>query len=387
MLSKTRNISRLWFFKYKLHHFPFWGLLFFLWAVAVYNSFGTAFDTLFLSPKGLQYLFIVVIHTLAVYFSLYVLIPRLLDKGRVFKFVVSVIAWILLVSLVLLLSYFVSSKIIGKPIDYYSYFHNGQSLVNFFTTRALPSAMGAIVLGLSIKLTKTHLRSQKRQLILEKEKLETELRFLKHQFNPHFLFNTINSIFFMIKKEPDQASDSLAKFSGLLRYLLYESNENLIPLAKELQYLENFIALEKLRKNSNFVLTSHFNYPGKESLLIAPFVLMTFIENAFKHVSTHKTGKNWIALKLGFKGENVLVFEISNSRSKAGKLSKETVEPGGIGLENVRRRLQLIYPENHSLEIEDLAEVFNVKLQLTLKVDDKDLLQNKLQNTFKKEVI
>lgn len=387
MLSAMKNISNLWFFKYKLYHFPFWGLLFFLWAVALYNSFSIAFNTLFLSPKGLQYVFIVVIHTLAVYFSLYVLVPKLLDKGKVLKFTVSVLIWILLVSLILLLSYFLSSEIIGRPIDYYSYFDNERNLVNFFTTRALPSAMGAILLGLSIKLTKTHLQNQKRQQLLEKEKLETELRFLRYQFNPHFLFNTINSIFFLIKKEPDQASESLAKFSELLRYQLYESNENLIPLAKELQYLENFIALEKLRKNSSFRLTTHLDYQGKESLLIAPFVLMTFVENAFKHVSTHKTGENWISLKLKFTEEDTLVFEISNSKSKMGNLSSESVKHGGIGLENVKRRLQLIYPKSHSLEIEDLAKIFRVKLQLKLRVDDRALFQNGLENTFKKEAI
>ena len=386
-LRYMKNIGQFWFIEYKLYHLLFWGLLFYLWAAALYNDFNLAFNTLFLSPKGLQYAFIVVIHTLAVYFTLYVLVPKLLKKGKLLEFTLAVVAWIVLVSLIILLSYFLSSKILGQPLEYYHYFADNKSMTNFFTTRALPSAMGATLLGLSIKLTKTHLKDQKRQQALEREKLETELRFLRYQFNPHFLFNTINSIFFLIKKEPDRALESLAKFSELMRYQLYDSNETLTPLAKELQYLENFMALEKLRKSRNLLLTADLDPQGKGSLLIASFVLMTFVENAFKHVSTDKTRKNWITMKLYVTDEDILVFEISNSKSKGEDIFREAVKYGGIGLENVRRRLELIYPDSHCLKIKDLTDVFSVQLQLKLVGYEKAHGRNESEHELEKEVL
>lgn len=103
---------------------------------------------------------------------------------------------------------------------------------------AIPSTIASITLAMSIKLTKNWLQTERRKQLLEKEKLETELKFLKHQFNPHFLFNSINSIFFLIHKNPDMASASLAKFSELLRHQLYEYNDQQIPLHKEISYLE-----------------------------------------------------------------------------------------------------------------------------------------------------
>ncbi len=120
----------------------------------------------------------------------------------------------------------------------------------YFQINALPSSVAATTLGMSIKLTKNWIQSRRREQELEKEKLETELKFLRSQFNPHFLFNTINSIFVLIHKNPVMASESLAKFSDILRYQLYECNEHCIPLGQELNYLENFIELQRLQAGS-----------------------------------------------------------------------------------------------------------------------------------------
>ena len=184
--------------------------------------------------------------------------------------------------------------------------------------------------------------------MLEKEKLETELNFLKYQFNPHFLFNSINSIFFLIHKNPDMASASLAKFSELLRHQLYECNDHQIPLSKEIAYLENFIGLEKLRQNDNLEVFFQVqeNFAGHSG--IAPFVLMTFMENAFKHVSRHHDAHNWIRGDLRLEKAN-LTFNLSNSISE--EQNAEVVNYGGIGLKNVRRRLDLIYPGKYKLDI------------------------------------
>ncbi|MBC7920861.1 MAG: histidine kinase, partial [Ferruginibacter sp.] len=232
-----------------------------------------------------------------------------------------------------------------------------------FLGNALPSTVASTTLAMSIKLTKNWVRTRQWQQLLEKEKLETELTFLKNQFNPHFLFNTINSIFFLIHKNPNMASASLAKFSELLRYQLYECNDQQIPLGKEMAYLENFIELEKLRQNNNVKVTFGTEPVYTNHLGIAPFILMTFVENAFKHVSKHSDRPNWIGIKLGLDGQQ-LSFFVANSTSPG--VANEVVNYRGIGLKNVQRRLDLLYPGQYDLAIQNDDNRFEVKLRIKL---------------------
>ena len=233
---------------------------------------------------------------------------------------------------------------------------------HFFFNGTFPSTVASTTLAMSIKLTKNWIQARRREQHLEKEKLETELKFLKYQFNPHFLFNTINSIFFLIHKNPDVASSSLAKFSELLRYQLYECNDKQISLNKEVAYLNNFIELERLRQNKNILVSLAIASNLEEKLSIAPFILMTFVENAFKHVSKEKDQENWIKINLHL-DQHQLNFTVSNST--AGK-SRELVNYGGIGLQNVKRRLDLIYPDQHDLQVRKTATTFEVNLELGL---------------------
>lgn len=380
----TKNKS-WWLIKYKLYHIIFWGFLFYLWAVAVYDSVSKATDTLFFSPKGVQFVFIVIIHTVAVWFCLYFLLPKYLYKKKLYEFVVYCFLWTLLVSILLVGSYFLSSEIIGMPIDYYNYFSGNRSLTNFFTTQALPSSAGGILLGLSIKLTKNNIQNQRRQELLEKEKLQAELQFLKHQFNPHFLFNTINSIFFLIKKEPERASKSLAKFSELLRYQLYESNVDFIPLSKEVDYLENFIALEQLRKKSSLKVTFNKDMEKNAAYSVAPLILLTFVENAFKHVSNEKNTQNWIQIDLSIENDDTLKFKVKNSKSSPE--NNQLASAGGIGLENVKRRLNLIYPTTHWLDVEDDNAVYSVRLSVQLQPSQNTFVENGSFSAIKNKAI
>jgi LytS/YehU family sensor histidine kinase len=184
--------------------------------------------------------------------------------------------------------------------------------------------------------------------------------------NPHFLFNTINSIFVLIHKNPKIASESLAKFSDLLRYQLYECNEQQIPHAQELSYLENFIELQELREDHDYIdLMLHIDQYVAGNLTIAPFVLIPFIENAFKHVSRQKDQHNWIKMTLHLDQEE-LNIAIANSLSATFWRSTEAVKSSGIGLKNVKRRLDLIYPGRHELNIYQDAAHFEVNLQLML---------------------
>ena len=159
------------------------------------------------------------------------------------------------------------------------------------------------------------------------------------------------------------ASASLAKFSELLRHQLYECNDEQIPLSKEVTYLENFIELEKLRQNPNLQVNVNIDEGYSSGIGIAPFVLMTFVENAFKHVSKHKTEPNWINIDLALSGTQ-LGFTVSNSASQ--NESRDVVNYGGIGLKNVQRRLDLVYPDQYQLDIQDNADSFSIKLDLQL---------------------
>jgi LytS/YehU family sensor histidine kinase len=238
-----------------------------------------------------------------------------------------------------------------------------QDFPPFGFLNALPSCIASMTLAMSIKLTKNWIQSTRRQQVLEKEKLETELKFLRSQFNPHFLFNTINSIFFLIHKNPVKASSSLAKFSDLLRYQLYECNEIQIPLRNEVAYLESFIELERLRHNKSLEVSVQIEPLSTNFLAIAPFVLITFTENAFKHVSDHADRPNWIRLHLSV-ADTKLKFRVSNSVSAVQ--SNDVVSYGGIGLKNVKRRLDLIYPDHYQLDILSDQTRFEVQLTVSL---------------------
>ena len=349
--------------RYKIHHILFWAVYHFAWWTLFTGSISKVFESIMVPYGIVKYLGYVVYQALGVYFCLYVLIPKFLQKGKYLFFFLSTIGVIVLMASVITANYYLAGIIANESV-YVLYNISPETPFTIFKQNTLPSCVGAMTLGLSIKLTKIWVDSQKKQQVLEKEKLETELKFLRSQFNPHFLFNTINSIFVLINKDQNKASNSLAKFSELLRYQLYECNEPFIALDRELNYLENFIELQKLRQNqTNFQLKVELDKTTNYHFEIAPFILMPFVENAFKHVSHHKSSKNWIEIQLGVV-EKELLFYVGNSRNVL-EVARED-DKSGIGLANVKRRLELLYPNSYTLDIlKDNAE-HNIQLRLRL---------------------
>lgn len=349
--------------RYKIHHILFWAIYHFAWWSLFSGSISKVFESI-LEPYGIvKYLGYVVYQALGVYFCLYVLIPKFLQKGKHLVFFLSTIGVIILMAAVITANYYLAALIANESV-YELYNIAPETPLTIFKHNALPSCVGATTLGLSIKLTKIWVAAQKQQQVLEKENLETELKFLRSQFNPHFLFNTINSIFVLIHKDQNKASTSLAKFSELLRYQLYQCNEPFIPLEQELSYLENFIELERLRQDfTNFELHVVVDKTTDENFQIAPFLLIPFAENAFKHVSHHQNSKNHIDIKLKLTGKS-LQYVVSNSRANL-EMAKEN-EANGIGLVNVKRRLQLLYPNAHTLEI--IQDQLNHYIKLDLRL-------------------
>lgn len=355
-----------WIFKYKIHHLLFWVVYHYSWEALFQGGVKTAFCNLAYAPHLMKFIAVVVVQAIGVYFSLYYLIPRFLNKGKTFLFLILVGLTIIAMGVFIAFGYYITAFVFDKDVyKLFWIYGENPNILSILEYHTVPSSLSSMTLGLSIKLAKNYIESQKRQRLLEKEKYETELRFLKSQFNPHFLFNTINSIFVLINKNQAQATDTLAKFSELLRYQLYECNEPQIPLDREISYITSFIELEKIRQNDNFELQVDIDKNGFENSLIAPFILMPFLENSFKHLSTHSIKSNWIHLNINMENDT-LIFLLKNSTSNDDLLSKEAVEYGGLGLKNVKRRLDLIYPQAYQLDIDTENDNFELKLILDL---------------------
>ena len=192
---------------------------------------------------------------------------------------------------------------------------------------------------------------------MELEKVTSELEYLKAQINPHFVFNSINAIYFQIDKENVAARESLSVFSDMLRYQLYECNGTEISIEKELLYLKNYIAMQRMRKDEHYTISFSAGEQVK-GFNISPLLIIPFVENAFKYVS-HHPDKNEIRIGID-KHENQLRLSVFNTKE-----NKATVNSyAGIGLKNVQRRLELLYKDRHTLAIDNRPDAFEVNLSL-----------------------
>jgi len=202
-------------------------------------------------------------------------------------------------------------------------------------------------------------KRERKSRAMEHEKTDMRLQYLRNQLNPHFLFNSLNSIYSLVRRKSDDAPEAVITLSELMRYMLYEANDKEVPLEKELDYIQNYISLQRLRiKNSEDVkINIHGNSKG---LKIYPLILITFIENAFKYGTDYK-GKTFIDIKITII-ENQLHFYVKNNVG----IHKEDKENSGIGLENIKNQLQYLYEEHHSLTIDSNQDYYEVNLTLNL---------------------
>ncbi|MEO6251852.1 MAG: histidine kinase [Ferruginibacter sp.] len=335
------------FFRYKLHHLIIWMLVFGLWYFLRYEGYAlpaTAFKVTLIKVADLA---------LMVYITNYLLIPKLLYRRKYFWFGLSFILMIL------------TSSIIKMNI--LAYVQNSPQLLDLsgnLKTRIYDNIIPhffLVMAGAAFKLMMDHTKMQQRMVEMAKEKAEAELNFLKSQINPHFLFNSLNSVYFLIEKNNTGARAALHKFSDMLRYQLYEMNDSTVSIEKEIQYLQDYIGLQKLRKDDHYAIEFNCS-PDVNGFSIEPLLLIPFVENAFKHISHDKEQLNFIKLQLTMaRGE--FNFRIENSKESTEKI---TEKHSGIGLANVKRRLELLYPGKHVLEILNTDKNFSVSLQLQI---------------------
>lgn len=193
---------------------------------------------------------------------------------------------------------------------------------------------------------------------LENDKLTSELKYLKEQINPHFLFNTLNNLYYLAHSKSPKTTDVIAQLSQMMRYMIYETNAEKVPVSKEIEYIQNYISLEKMRLEDDFPI--HLEIEGQyQHLYITPMLFITFLENAFKHGVENGNKESWINVKIHFEN-NTCIYAVKNSKS-----DKAEKNPG-IGLINTQRRLNLSYPDKHSLEIKEENHSFEVNLKLEL---------------------
>lgn len=215
-----------------------------------------------------------------------------------------------------------------------------------------------VVFGSSIKLARD-------SFVRRQQEKEAQLQLLKAQLNPHFLFNTLNNLYGLSVVKSDKLPNLMLKLSDLLRYSLYDTKDKFVPLEKELTYLENYMSLENIRLEDQTDIEFH-NTVNVASKQIAPMLLIVFVENAFKHLGNNTEGKSYVTVNVEVENDT-LKLNCRNSFDTSAK-SSDNMEKGksGIGLQNAKKRLALIYPEQHELKITENENDFVVELNLQL---------------------
>ncbi|GAB4022741.1 sensor histidine kinase [Spirosoma koreense] len=222
------------------------------------------------------------------------------------------------------------------------------------------------VIPISIKFMKDVLVTRNQTTQLERDNLVLELNFLRSQVNPHFFFNAINNVYALIVDKDEQAATILLKLSSLMRYVLYEAGTSYVTLQQEVEFLKDYVDLEKIRHGTNASILLQIDGEIGD-LLIPPLVLVTFVENAFKHGLNATIRESWVTIDLQIKG-NSLHFLIRNSKPPVRPQTRTSSLPkvGGIGLTNTQRRLELLYPDTHQLRIQETQSTYTVDLTILL---------------------
>jgi len=336
-----------------------WHLIFWMIVLTYY--------TLFFGHQGGYYWFtlkfVVILLPVAIgttYLFNYFLIPKFLFNKKIKTF-------ILFSFYSLVVSFYLISLII------FPFLILSKSEVNFVTLDKsfldiyflVVGLYAAILVAILIKLIKYSYERQHLHLQILKEKTAAELEALRSQINPHFLFNTLNNIYTLSLKKSDQTPDVVLKLSEMLDYLLYECNSDRVPLKKEINLIENYLYLQKIRYDKR--LKTSFSISGATSdQSIAPMLLLPFVENSFKHGAGKHREDAWIKIKMKIH-EKSMIFEVKNSQVSTRKYDA-IPSSGGIGIANVRKRLELIYKKDHHLNITNSVRDFSVKLNINMTI-------------------
>ncbi len=291
-----------------------------------------------------------------------VLIPRILNKGKQWLFWFSVVLFLLIIYVICtaILKYYLEVKFPGSYVNYLKKFSD---LTWYGRVTNLSDIISKSLYFLypTFLILVLKLYQEKQNLLkLNEQKTTAELTALKNQLNPHFLFNTLNNLYALALKKSDDTTKVIQKLSYILDYILYGCNEKFVSLDKEIDLLENYLSLEKIRYGDRVKITFHKDVTGKEK--IAPLILLTFLENAFKHGVAQEINQASIEIKISKKNEQI-VYTIQNSKPLG---VEHNASKDSIGLKNVKKQLELLYPQAYDLIIENTSNTFSANLKLDI---------------------
>ena len=344
--------EKKWTTKRILRHILFWAT-YYLMNIAVYGHLYDDYVMIFIGD-----LKVLPLKISLSYITIYYLIPEyILKDGKYALFFV----YFIFTSIVIIT---ISNFFIYYEVPKYDFYDP------YVIMKYALSTYPVVGLVVAVKYWTYWYHGQLQQEKLKKEKFEAELKMLRSQIHPHFLFNTINNIYALALERSDKTPGALLKLSEILNYVLYECNADNVPLTKEIELLKNYLSLEKIRYEDR--LDVLFKISGNTSdVMIAPLILLTFTENCFKHGVGKMTDGAWVSVDISAENDSIIV-KIENSKNEELSYADDEIKKkensysnGGIGLKNVERRLNLIYGDQARLEIHDSKNSFLVHLEIT----------------------
>ncbi len=288
------------------------------------------------------------------YFNYFFLLPRFLERKRWMPYILE---FIVPFAIIVFLRVVAQRYITDGYSHQERYFYTSTFIVH---TAAITLFITAFISLLKFVSDWFEIETIKKEV--QNEKLTAELAFLKAQINPHFLFNTLNNLYYLAYSKSENTTEVISKLSQVMRYMIYDANHERVLLEKEVEYMQNYIDLERLRLNNQIPI--NFNAEGNVAgVEIAPLILITFLENAFKHGVTTSNPDAFVNISMQVSPDR-LKYSVENSKARSA--AEDNGGKSGIGLTNVKRRLELMYPEKHSLKVEDGKDKYYIQLEIKL---------------------
>jgi sensor histidine kinase YesM len=334
-----------------LLHFSFWCvyLSFFVYQITSFRHRETDLGEAFVQA-GVQVAF----HMVVAYMNYFFFLPRFLERKKVGRYLLEF-------SVPFVMIMFFRVHLQRYLMDGYTHQERYFYSTAFIVQTVAGSLFIVIFVGM-LRFAKDWFEFEARKKEIENEKLIAELNFLKEQINPHFLFNTLNNLYYLAFTQSPNTTEVIAKLSQMMRYMIYDSNYSQVPLSKEIEYMQNYISLERLRLNNSIPIQLEI-HGNPEEVRIAPLIFITFLENAFKHGVSNNNPKAWVRVSIRLEGGQC-IYIVENSKIPSAHKEKE--EKPGIGLQNVKRRLELSYPEKFQWQVDDQPDRYTVQLNLHL---------------------
>ena len=329
-----------------MYHAIFW-IVFFLFLIVIDQSSLSLVDNLL--DKIVNVLF----YGIIVYVNIFYLFPKFMNTGKISTYLTLLFASVLMITPLKTLTFYGIDA-----VDTTMAIFMEKNIKRYFLSIFFMACASSIY-----KIINDWAQQRREKVDLQRQTLRSELNFLRSQINPHFLFNTLNSLYALTLKKSDKAPEIVLRLSEMMRYMLYECNERYVPLEKEINYIENYLELEKIRHKGKCDIS--FDMIGEVgNQTIAPLLFIPFIENSFKHGLNSQIIDGYVDIIMNIKDESINM-NIKNSKSQSKPKAPSKIS-GGVGLVNVKRRLNLLYADEYQLNIKDNPNEYAVNIDINL---------------------